>query len=189
MDWNSIKTEYITTKTSYRRLSEKYGLSAAAIAKRAGAENWGELRREWLVSKARTDTRPSPLGERETVIAAPAAESGIPEKEHSRGYTSAGETEEEYVFKARKMQKVAGKLLDKIELAIDNIDSQQSNRAVKEVTDALKTVKNIMEICSPAEVEEHEAKMARLRRESDERSGTPELVVSFRDEELERWGD
>lgn len=40
MDWNAIKTEYITTDTSYRKLAKKYGLNHTAIAVRAGRENW-----------------------------------------------------------------------------------------------------------------------------------------------------
>ena len=51
MDWNAIKTEYITTDTSYRKLAKKYGLNHTAIAVRAGREDWvGE--RERFSSKA-----------------------------------------------------------------------------------------------------------------------------------------
>ena len=45
-DWQSIKTEYITTDTSYRKLAQKYGVNATNIAKRAGQEKWVELRKE-----------------------------------------------------------------------------------------------------------------------------------------------
>ena len=30
-DWQAIKTEYITTDTSYRKLAEKYGVSRVQI--------------------------------------------------------------------------------------------------------------------------------------------------------------
>lgn len=45
-DWNKekLKTEYITTKTSYRKLGEKYGVHYRQIAKIGKAENWEELR-------------------------------------------------------------------------------------------------------------------------------------------------
>ncbi len=45
-DWNKIKTEYITTDTSYRKLAEKYGVNATTIAVRAKAEKWVELREQ-----------------------------------------------------------------------------------------------------------------------------------------------
>lgn len=43
-DWNQIKTEYITTNTSYRKLSNKYGVSFQAICHRSKEEGWIEQR-------------------------------------------------------------------------------------------------------------------------------------------------
>ena len=43
-DWQSIKTEYITTDTSYRKLAQKYGVNQTNIAKRASKEKWVEER-------------------------------------------------------------------------------------------------------------------------------------------------
>jgi hypothetical protein len=43
-DWQRIKTEYITTDTSYRELSQKYGVHYTNIAKRAKKEDWQQLR-------------------------------------------------------------------------------------------------------------------------------------------------
>lgn len=47
-DWNAIKTEYITTDTSYRKLSEKYGVSRVQIGNVGKQEGWVELRRQHL---------------------------------------------------------------------------------------------------------------------------------------------
>ncbi len=43
-DWQKIKTEYITTNTSYRKLAEKHGISYQAICRRSQAEQWSEQR-------------------------------------------------------------------------------------------------------------------------------------------------
>ena len=43
-DWQAIKTEYITTDTSYRKLAQKYGVNATNIAKKASKEKWVEQR-------------------------------------------------------------------------------------------------------------------------------------------------
>ena len=43
-DWNKIKTEYITTNISYRKLAEKYGLHYKVISDRGKVEKWVELR-------------------------------------------------------------------------------------------------------------------------------------------------
>ena len=45
-DWQRIKTEYITTDTSYRELSQKYGVHYTNIAKRAKKEDWQQLRQQ-----------------------------------------------------------------------------------------------------------------------------------------------
>lgn len=45
-DWARIKTEYITTNTSYRELSQKYGVHYTNIAKRASKEDWQHLRQQ-----------------------------------------------------------------------------------------------------------------------------------------------
>ena len=43
-DWQAIKTEYITTQTSYRKLAQKYGVSYPAICHRSKDEGWIALR-------------------------------------------------------------------------------------------------------------------------------------------------
>lgn len=54
-DWQAIKTEYITTDTSYRKLAQKYGVHHAVIGQRAKAENWVDLRRRHI-DKTQTKT-------------------------------------------------------------------------------------------------------------------------------------
>ena len=39
-DWQAIKTEYITTDTSYRKLAQKHGVSYQAICHRSQEEEW-----------------------------------------------------------------------------------------------------------------------------------------------------
>ena len=39
-DWQAIKTEYITTDTSYRKLAQKHGVSYQAICHRSKDEGW-----------------------------------------------------------------------------------------------------------------------------------------------------
>lgn len=46
-DWQAIKTEYITTDTSYRKLAHKYGVNVTNIAKKASSESWVEQRKQY----------------------------------------------------------------------------------------------------------------------------------------------
>lgn len=47
-DWLKIKTEYITTDTSYRKLAEKYGVNYSVIGARARTEGWVEERTQFI---------------------------------------------------------------------------------------------------------------------------------------------
>lgn len=47
-DWQAIKTEYITTDTSYRKLAQKYGVSYVQIGNVGREEKWVELRKQHL---------------------------------------------------------------------------------------------------------------------------------------------
>ena len=47
-DWQAIKTEYITTDTSYRKLAQKYGVSTTQICNVGKDEGWVELRKQHL---------------------------------------------------------------------------------------------------------------------------------------------
>ena len=47
-DWQKIKTEYITTDTSYRKLADKYGIDQATISRRAKKEDWVSKRQHHL---------------------------------------------------------------------------------------------------------------------------------------------
>lgn len=45
-DWQAIKTEYITTNTSYRKLAQKYGVGASTLYARASKEKWVEAKEQ-----------------------------------------------------------------------------------------------------------------------------------------------
>lgn len=47
-DWQAIKTEYITTDTSYRKLGEKYGIDQATISRKAKKEGWVSKRQQHI---------------------------------------------------------------------------------------------------------------------------------------------
>lgn len=53
-DWKAIKTEYITTDISYRKLAQKYGIHYKAVSQKGKAEKWVELRAEY---RAKTITK------------------------------------------------------------------------------------------------------------------------------------
>ena len=46
INWNAIKTEYITTDTTYRALAEKYGVANSTIFGKASKEKWVEQKEQ-----------------------------------------------------------------------------------------------------------------------------------------------
>ena len=48
MDWAAIKTEYITTDTSYRKLAEKYGVSYVQVGNVGKKEDWVRQKQQYL---------------------------------------------------------------------------------------------------------------------------------------------
>ena len=44
VEWQKIKAEYISTKTSYRKLANKYGLTLAELRNVAEKEEWVKLK-------------------------------------------------------------------------------------------------------------------------------------------------
>ena len=134
MDWNAIKTEYITTDTSYRKLAKKYGLNHTAIGVRASKEDWvGE--KERFNNKAITKTL-------EKLSSAQAN-------------------------RASRLQTVADKLLNKIELAVDALeDDALETQQFRQIAASLKDIKDIQMIRSDADMREQEARIANLQRQS-----------------------
>lgn len=143
-DWNKIKTEYLTTDTSYRKLAQKYGVNATTIAKKAGKEDWVSQRQQ---QASRT---------------------------LSKTLTAVSNHE---VDRATRLQKVADRLLAKVERLIDEDDKliEESNgesmmlgpKGMKSLAGVLKDIKDVQMIRSDADLREQEARIAKLRREAE----------------------
>ena len=138
MDWNAIKTEYITNESSsYRKLAKKYGVSSTTIAVKASKEGWVKDREQYL-----SETLSKSL------------------KSISNGQAK----------RAKRLQNVADKLLSKIEAAVDSFDMKElmlDKQALKQITGALKDIKDIQMIKSDADMREQEARIKNLQKQSE----------------------
>ena len=47
IDWNTIRTEYVTSTCSYRDLCEKYDIPLRTLARKAKQEDWQQKRNEF----------------------------------------------------------------------------------------------------------------------------------------------
>lgn len=145
MDWNEIKTEYITTETSYRKLCDKHGVSLGKLQNRATEEKWPELKKQFMTECVTKSVNAVTNG---------------------------------YAQRATRVLAVADKLLRKIEITIDNIDGvHRGSRAVKDVSDALKNVRDIMMIKSDLDIREQEARIDKLRKDTEEEDTGKQVTV------------
>lgn len=131
-DWQAIKTEYITTETSYRKLAVKYGVSRVQIGNVGKEEGWVELRRQHL---DRTVTK--------TVAA----------------------VEDAQARRAAKLLTVSDKLLLKIE-AIADRPGALTEKGIRDLTAAVKDLKEIQGIKSDLDKKEQQARIDALRQKS-----------------------
>lgn len=148
MDWKAIKTEYITDESSsYRKLAKKYGVNYTSIGEKARQEGWAEERKQF-----QTKTLSKTLNA------------------ISRGQAN----------RASRLQTVADKLLDKIESAVDGFDMAEllvDKQALKQLTGALKDIKDIQMIKSEADLREQEARIAKLQKEAEKEETDNEIKI------------
>lgn len=146
-DWNKIKTEYLTSDTSYRKLAQKYGVNATTIAKKASKEVWVSQRQQQA------------------------------NRTLSKTLTAVSNRQ---VNRAARLQEVADKLLNKIEAAVDDYDMEVllvDRQSLRQITGALKDIKDIQMIRSKADLREQEARIAKLLKEAEREDSGPNKVV------------
>ena len=146
-DWNKIKTEYLTSDTSYRKLAQKYGVNATNIAKKASKEDWVSQRKQQA------------------------------NRTLSKTLTAVSNRQ---VNRATRLQEVADKLLNKIEAAVDDYNMEVllvDRQSLRQITGALKDIKDIQMVRSEADLREQEARIAKLLKEAESEDNGPNKVV------------
>ena len=191
-DWQKIKTEYITTDTSYRKLAQKHGVRYATLQARAKEENWKEARdrhRTSTVSKtlskisnkqasklARIDDLADKLLEK--------LEQAITELDMQL-YKHTYKTkviEYDYELMPGKPTKETIHEEEKLLEAKSIVDRQ----GLKQIASALKDIKEVKMLKSELDKQEQEARIEKLRREAEPDRGAeaPKLVVEGLPEEF-----
>lgn len=144
-DWQKIKTEYITTDTSYRKLAQKYEVDQATIARRAKREDW------------------------------------VSERQHHVNKTQAeiltADTKGK-VDRAAKLMTVADKLLRKVEMYVEG-DDLISPTSAKNLSDALKNIKEVCMVKSLEDIEEQKARIAKLQNEAHKADMEKSITVTL----------
>ena len=141
-DWQDIKTEYITTKTSFRKLADKHGLNKDTIWKKAKEEGWDDLRRQHI------DNVQTKILDADT---------------------------EQKVDRAVRLMTVADKLLEKVEQWVA-MDEPITANSIKNLSDAIKNIKEVQMIRTAEDIEEQKARIAKLQKEAESESSNKDPI-------------
>ena len=183
VDWTPIRNEYVTTKVSYRQLSEKYGVAIGNISKVSIREHWKE-QREQFVQKAfkkaeekaanKEANRLARLIDATTKAIDVAMEAFEDEKQFNRYIISEG---------------IGGGATETTEREFAKVDT----KALKDLTGVLKDLTGLMRdfynIPTPAQAEAQRIAAARLeldrkKAEADSTDDGVEVVIKG---EAEEW--
>ena len=185
MDWQSIKTEYITTKTSYRKLASKYGVSATAIANKSKVEKWVEQREQFLnktftktvevASKKQADRMARIMDASDRLLEK--LEKAIDELDLHLA-THKTKTKVIEYHNSERPDKPTKEIIEEEEKLIE-FTSIIDRKGLLAVTDALKNLKDVQMIKSELDRQEQEAKIAKLRKEAEEEDKTNEVVITI----------
>ena len=194
MDWQAIKTEYITTKTSYRKLAAKYGVSATAIANKSKAENWLEQREQFL-NKTFTKTVEVASNKQADRMARimDASDRLLEKLEKAIGeldmHLATHKTKTKVIeyHNYERPDKPTKEIIEEEEKLIE-FTSIIDRKGLLAVTDALKNLKDIQMIKSELDRQEQEAKIAKLRKEAEEEEKLTEVEVIIEGGE-DDWAD
>ena len=156
MDWEQIKIEYISGEASYRKLAAKYNISATTLSERAKREEWVRQRAQ---HRAKSTAK---------ILDAIGAEQAK---------------------RAARLQAVADKLLKKVEESVEKFEMDElfaDKQALKQITGAIKDIKDIQMIRSAEDLEEQKARIANLRRQAEAASEDRSVRVVL-DQMPEEW--
>ena len=150
-DWTKIKTEYITdSNSSYRSLCEKYGVPFSTLSRKAKEEKWTELRVQ---------------------------------AEHKVSTKTIDKAIKQKVDRATRLMDVTDKLLIKIEEAVEELSTEGivlDKSTLKQISGALKDIKEIQGIKSERDAREQEARIRNLEKQADSTDdNTNEITITI----------
>ena len=172
-DWQAIKTEYITTDTSYRKLAQKYGIHYKVISERGKDEKWVELR-----SQHRDKTLTKTLGKISNKQADKMAridnladqlleklEQAITELDLQLAKHTDKTKTIEYNNDLRP-DKPTKEVVHEEEKLLE-VKSIVDRQGLKQIASALKDIKEVKMLRSELDKQEQEARIANLRKQAD----------------------
>ena len=147
VDWNAIKIEYITTNTSYRKLSDKYNVPFNTMQCRGKREGWVELRNQYQdeIEEKAIENASNEVSDYKSTIYDLAYDIALQLKNMTQGKT--------------------------IE------DLARAGLKPRDITGAIKDIEDILHIKSEADMREQEVRIKNLQKQVEEDSVDRKITV------------
>lgn len=194
-DWQAIKTEYITTDTSYRKLAANHGVHYQAICQRSKAEGWIAQREQYRndtitktinkISDKQADkmSRIDDLAD----LLLEKLEQAIAELDLQL-YKHTDKTKEIEYNNEHRPDKPTKETIHEEEKLIE-VKSIVDRQGLKQIASALKDIKEVKMLRSELDNQEQEARIANLRKQAEKDDDTiNELEIVFEAGE-EAWNE
>ena len=151
IDWLKIKTEYITTDTSYRKLSQKYGVAVKNICLKSKSEDWIGQRQQYVnTTLTKTVNR-----EQNKAVDRYTRLTTVADKLLDKIETAVDSLDEESVLK----------LLN--------------STTIRSLSGALKDIKEIQSLKGDRDLREQDARIRKLEKEAEGEEKETTVVVQF----------
>ncbi len=172
-DWQAIKTEYITTDTSYRKLAQKYGVGYSVIGERARLEGWVEQREQFrnkTITKA-VDKMSSKKADKMARI------DDLADKLLEKLEQAITELDRHIITHKNKTETSDGEITTEYKEAVEGgiVDRQ----GLKQIASALKDIKEVKMLKSELDRQEQEARIDKLRKEAAVEKADNEIKVTI----------
>lgn len=185
VDWLKIKTEYITTATSYRKLADKHGVPFRTLADRAKAEGWSAARKKHrndVVTKALQKSANQQSDKMARIDKAAdrllsKLERAIDELDLVIAMKKTKTKDIEYNNGDRPDKPTREVIVE--EETVETVSAMVDRAGLRMITAALKDLKEVKMLRSELDRQEQEARIANLRRqaESDDKTDGAKLEI------------
>lgn len=173
IDWNELRSEYVTGDTNFRKLAMKYDLDYHRVWRRGQAEDWNGLRsayRQRLLQEA-MDTDADRRMERLLRV------QDASDQLLSKMVRSIGELDKQMVRREVQWEEEGQKFKESY---LEARDGGLVDRAgVKQLSAALRDIKEVQMLKSQLDEQEQEAKLALLKRQA-ETAQTGDAAITVR---------
>jgi hypothetical protein len=192
-DWKKIKAEYVTTdKSSYRKLAEKYGIPLGTLYKRAGRENWSELKKQ---SGIRTVAKQISAIEEKQVDKMKRIQD-ITDKLLDKIEKAVDELDIQLAKTTKRVKVIEYDNSDRPDKPTKETVNETENvveyrtiidrKGAHELASAIKSLKEVQMLKSELDEEEQRARIEKLRKETEDEQKDTSVVVKF-EGEIDKW--